>query len=73
MVGVDKLTDLAVLKIDATNLPSIAWGDSTKLEPGETVLAFGSPFGFFQIFGNAWHRKRSGPAKSLLGRSAEAG
>ena len=49
VVGVDKLTDLAVLKIDATNLPSIAWGDSTKLEPGETVLAFGSPFGFFRF------------------------
>ena len=49
VVGVDKLTDLAVLKINATNLPSIAWGDSTKLEPGETVLAFGSPFGFFRF------------------------
>ena len=49
VVGVDKLTDLAVLKINATNLPSIAWGDSTKLQPGETVLAFGSPFGFFRF------------------------
>jgi len=45
LIGVDKLTDLAVIKVDATNLPSIAWGDSTKLEPGQTVLAFGSPFG----------------------------
>ena len=49
VVGVDKLTDLAVLKINATDLPSIAWGDSTKLQPGETVLAFGSPFGYFQF------------------------
>jgi serine protease Do len=49
VVGVDKLTDLAVLKIDATDLPSIAWGDSEKLEPGETVLAFGSPFGYFRF------------------------
>jgi serine protease Do len=48
VVGVDKLTDLAVLKIDAHDLPSIAWGDSTKLEPGQTVLAFGSPFGYFR-------------------------
>jgi serine protease Do len=49
VVGVDKLTDLAVLKIDATDLPSIAWGDSAKLQPGETVLAFGSPFGYFRF------------------------
>ncbi len=49
LVGVDKLTDLAVLKVDATNLPAIAWGDSTKLQPGATVLAFGSPFGYFQF------------------------
>jgi serine protease Do len=49
VVGVDKLTDLAVVKVDATNLPTIAWGDSTKLEPGQTVLAFGSPFGYFQF------------------------
>jgi serine protease Do len=43
------LTDLAVIKVDATDLPSIAWGDSTKLQPGQTVLAFGSPFGYFQF------------------------
>lgn len=49
LVGVDKLNDLAVIKIDAHNLPSIAWGDSTKLHPGQTVLAFGSPFGYFQF------------------------
>ncbi len=49
VIGVDKLTDLAVIKVDATNLPSIAWGDSTKLQPGQTVLAFGSPFGYFQF------------------------
>src|SRR5271170_5188564 len=48
LVGVDKLTDLAVIKVDASDLPSIAWGDSTKLKPGQTVMAFGSPFGYFQ-------------------------
>jgi serine protease Do len=49
LIGVDKLNDLAVIKIDAKNLPTIAWGDSTKLHPGQTVLAFGSPFGYFQF------------------------
>src|ERR1039458_9330493 len=49
LVGVDKLNDLAVIKIDAHNLPTIAWGDSTQLHPGQTVLAFGSPFGYFQF------------------------
>ena len=49
VVGVDKLNDLAVVKVDANNLPSISWGDSTKLEPGQTVLAFGSPFGYFRF------------------------
>jgi serine protease Do len=49
VVGVDKLTDLAVIKVDAHDLPAIAWGDSTKLQPGQTVLAFGSPFGSLQF------------------------
>ena len=49
LVGVDKLNDIAVIRIDAKDLTSIAWGDSTKLHPGQTVLAFGSPFGYFQF------------------------
>lgn len=49
LIGQDKLNDLAVIKIDAKNLPTIAWGDSTQLHPGQTVLAFGSPFGYFQF------------------------
>jgi len=49
LVGVDKLNDIAVIKIDAHDLPTVAWGDSTKLHPGQTVLAFGSPFGYFQF------------------------
>ena len=45
VVGTDKLTDLAVVKVNASDLPAIAWGDSSKLQQGQTVLAFGSPFG----------------------------
>ncbi len=45
VVGVDKLDDLAVIKIDATGLPTVDWGNSNDLKAGETVLAFGSPFG----------------------------
>ncbi len=49
VIGTDKLTDIAVVKVDAKNLPAIAWGDSTQLHPGQTVLAFGSPFGSLQF------------------------
>jgi serine protease Do len=49
VVGVDKLNDLAVVKVNATDLPTVVWGDSTRLQPGQTVLAFGSPFGYFQF------------------------
>ena len=45
LIGTDRLTDLAVLKIDGTDLPSAPWGESTKLHPGQTVLAFGNPLG----------------------------
>jgi serine protease Do len=46
VVGTDPLTDLAVIKIDGTNLPNIPIGDSSALHPGQTVLAFGNPYGF---------------------------
>ncbi len=49
LIGADKMTDLAVIKVNATGLPSIPWGDSTKLHAGQTVLAFGSPFGYLQF------------------------
>jgi serine protease Do len=44
IVGVDEMTDLAVLKIDARGLPALPWGDSSKLKVAEWVLAIGNPF-----------------------------
>src|SRR5690606_22214354 len=46
IVGLDEKTDVAVLKIEATNLPTVKIGDPSKLKPGEWVIAIGSPFGF---------------------------
>ena len=46
VVGADERTDVAVIKIDASNLPTVKLGDPAKIEPGEWVLAIGSPFGF---------------------------
>jgi serine protease Do len=45
LVGADPKTDIAVVKVDAKNLPLIRWGDSDKLQVGEFVLAIGNPFG----------------------------
>jgi len=46
LIGRDKLTDLAVIKVNASDLPSVPMGDSTTLRPGQTVLAFGNPMGY---------------------------
>ena len=45
VIGTDPKTDLALLKINASNLPFIELGDSNKVEVGEWVLAIGNPFG----------------------------
>ncbi len=46
VIGSDKRSDVALIKIDATNLPKVTIGDPNRLKVGEWVLAIGSPFGF---------------------------
>ncbi|MCI1277451.1 MAG: DegQ family serine endoprotease [Nitrospira sp.] len=45
IVGSDPKSDIAVVKIDGTQLPTVTWGDSGRLQVGEYVLAVGNPFG----------------------------
>jgi serine protease Do len=45
VVGLDKRTDVAVLKVEGQNLPTVKIGDPSKLKPGQWVVAIGSPFG----------------------------
>ncbi|GMV36197.1 MAG: hypothetical protein AMXMBFR61_07050 [Fimbriimonadales bacterium] len=45
VLGTDPATDIAVVKVEAKNLPALKWGDSDKLQVGEWVLAVGNPFG----------------------------
>lgn len=52
LIGTDPKTDIAVVKIDATGLPVVPWGDSSKLQVGEIVMAFGNPFGLNQTVTN---------------------
>ena len=44
VIATDPATDIAVLKIDAQNLPTLPWGDSSQLKVAEWVLAIGNPF-----------------------------
>ena len=46
VIGADKRTDIALLKIDASGLPTVRFGDPSKLKVGEWVVAIGAPFGF---------------------------
>ena len=46
VIGADKRTDVALIKIEASGLPSVKLGDPAKLRVGEWVVAIGSPFGF---------------------------
>src|SRR3954465_12568668 len=46
VIGADRRSDIALIKIDATGLPAVRFGDPSKLKVGEWVVAIGSPFGF---------------------------
>lgn len=46
VIGADERTDVAVIKINGTNLPIVKLGDPSRIRPGQWVLAIGSPFGF---------------------------
>jgi serine protease Do len=46
VIGADRRTDMALLKIEASGLPAVKFGDPNKLKVGEWVVAIGSPFGF---------------------------
>ncbi len=45
VVGTDPVTDVAVVKIEAADLPTVAFGDSERLQPGEWAIAIGNPLG----------------------------
>jgi serine protease Do len=68
VVGVDKRTDVALLKIDATGLPAVRIGDASKVKVGEWVLAVGQPFGFANTVtaGIVSAKSRSLPDETLV-------
>jgi serine protease Do len=69
-IGTDPRIDLALIKIEAQNLPYATLGDSSKLEPGEWVIALGSPFGLEQTMTagivSAIGRKFNGPYDNYI-------
>ncbi|GAC1650716.1 MAG: DegQ family serine endoprotease [Gemmatimonadaceae bacterium] len=75
ILGVDETNDLAVLKIDARNLPTAELGDSGELLVGEWVIAIGNPYGFY--LGNSEPSVTvgvlSGTGRNLLGRGEGSG
>jgi serine protease Do len=69
-IGVDPRADLALIKVEAQNLPCATLGDSSKLEQGEWVIALGSPFGLEQTMTagivSAIGRKFGGPYDNFI-------
>ncbi len=75
VVGVDRLTDIAVLKVDANNLLPAEWGDSDRLQVGGLVWALGSPLGLQRsvTFGILSGKNRSFSAEQRFGISDAQG
>ena len=59
--GIDTLTDLAIVKVDATGLPTAAIGESDALKVGQLVIAIGSPLGHLLELGHQRDRVGQGP------------
>ena len=68
VLGYDTKTDIAVIKIPATNLPTVRLGNPSNLEPGDWVLAIGSPYGFYNTVtaGIVSAKSRSLPDDSMV-------
>src|ERR1041384_8097707 len=68
IIGADRRTDIALIKVEATGLPAVRFGDPSKLKVGEWVLAIGSPFGFENTVtaGIVSAKGRSLPQESLV-------
>lgn len=68
LIGADDRTDIAVLKIDAKDLPTVEWGDSEKLRVGQLVCAIGAPFSQDYSFTVGWVSGKN--RTDLLGRTS---
>jgi serine protease Do len=69
VVGVDDITDLALIKIDADHLIAADWGDSDELQVGDLVWALGSPFGLERSFTFGIVSSKSRRSGSLAARN----
>lgn len=68
LIGTDDRTDIAVLKIEAKDLPIVEWGDSEKLRVGQLVCAIGAPFSQDYSFTVGWVSGKN--RTDLLGRTS---
>ena len=72
LIGADPLTDLAVIKVNGTNLPSVPWGNRPTYIPGQTVLGVRQSV-WVSFYRDARHRQRAQPSEPGCQRSAQAG